>query len=83
MSTKPRSQDQTATSISLPKALLDEIELRAQRLGLSRSAYLCALARADIARGGTIELCELHDGPPAAPAPRPSKTPVTYRKTKS
>ena len=56
---KARSPGQTVTTISLPETLLAEIDKRRVKLGLSRSAYLCALARADIAKRGTLTLSEL------------------------
>ncbi len=58
VTTRKRSADQTATAISLPKSLLREIDERSEKLGITRSAYLCALARADLARRGSLVLSE-------------------------
>lgn len=74
---KQRSPGQTVTALSLPETLKDAIDQRAAQLGLSRSAYLCALARADIATGGplTIEAATLHDAPsePSSKPPPPAE----------
>lgn len=75
MSTKPRSADQTATSFSVEKDLLADIDKRASDLGLTRSKYLATLARNDIAEGGDLLLRDSSK----APAPiAPEKT-VRYK----
>jgi len=47
-----RSPGKTAISVSLEKELLDKIDERSKNLGITRSAYLCNLARNDLAKGG-------------------------------
>jgi metal-responsive CopG/Arc/MetJ family transcriptional regulator len=56
-----RSAGQTAVSISVEEDLLELMDERAVALGQSRSAYLAALVRADLARRGPLEL---HETPP-------------------
>ena len=51
-------------SISLPKALLRQIDARAERLGIPRSQYLALIARRDILIGGSLTLS---DADPAHP----------------
>ena len=63
---KERSKGQTAVSISLPKELLDQIDLRAGALGLPRSQYLALVARKDIMMGGAFVI-------PTADATKPPK----------
>ena len=58
MAVKKRSRGQTAVSFSVEKALLAQIDERAARVGLSRSTYLAALARADLAKKGELVLSE-------------------------
>lgn len=64
MGIKPRSPNQTAFSVSMEEALRDDIDARAESLGLNRSQYLATLARNDIATGGDLLLRE-----PSTPAP--------------
>lgn len=64
MSGPQRKADQTAISISMSRELLDQIDRRAQNLGLTRSQYLAHLARQDCVEGGDLVLRE---------------TPVNYR----
>ncbi len=75
---KQRSPGQTVTALSLPETLKDAIDLRAAQLGLSRSAYLCALARADIAVGGplTLEAEPANQPKISLPAPPSSAAPA-------
>jgi metal-responsive CopG/Arc/MetJ family transcriptional regulator len=54
-----RAAEQTQVSISLPKELLAQLDTRAAKLGLSRSAYLVQLARADVADRGPMVLKEI------------------------
>lgn len=57
--TKPkRSTDQIAVSLSMKRSLRDQIDQRAEKLGLNRSQYLAILARADIAEGGEFAINE-------------------------
>ena len=65
MAQKKRSPGQTAVSFSIEKKLLAQIDERAAKVGLSRSTYLSALARADLARRGDLVLQE--QSPPAKP----------------
>jgi hypothetical protein len=58
MAQKKRSPDQTAVSFSVEKSLLAKIDERAAKFGLSRSTYLAALARADLAKRGGLVLQE-------------------------
>jgi hypothetical protein len=58
MGVKRRSRGQTAVSFSVEKGLLAQIDERAASFGLSRSTYLAALARADLARKGELILSE-------------------------
>jgi hypothetical protein len=58
MPVKPRSRDQTATSLSLPKELLEQISRRAAALRMSRSQYLCELAINDLAQRPPLVLRE-------------------------
>ncbi len=44
----------TAISVSVEKRLLDKIDDRARRLGMTRSVYLANLARNDLAKGGNF-----------------------------
>ncbi len=44
----------TAVSVSLGKELLEKIDERAGRLGITRSVYLSNLARNDLAQGGNF-----------------------------
>jgi hypothetical protein len=67
MTQKKRSPDQTAVSFSIEKSLLAKIDERAAKFGLSRSTYLAALARADLAKRGELVLQE------EAPTPKPKK----------
>lgn len=46
----------TAVSISLPTALLHQIDERADQLGIPRSQYIALLARKDIVTGGPLTL---------------------------
>lgn len=56
--TKQRSPGNTAVSISLPAALLADIDRRADALGLTRSQYLCHLARRDVESRGNLVITE-------------------------
>ena len=53
---KASKYSQTAVTISLPKALLRQIDARADRLGIPRSQYLALIARRDILIGGSLTL---------------------------
>ena len=46
----------TSVSVSLPTALLRQIDVRADQLGIPRSQYLALLARKDIVTGGPLTL---------------------------
>ena len=54
--TKPRSQEQTAISVSITKDLLTRINDRASELGLTRSRYIAVIAQIDIAKGGPLTI---------------------------
>jgi hypothetical protein len=60
------SKDQMEVCLSLPEALLAQIDTRAIALNLSRSQYLTLLARNDITQGGIVTL-------PTADATQPPK----------
>lgn len=94
MSIKPRSQGQTAISVSLPLDLLERVDTRAAALGLNRSQYLAQLARNDLLERGELVLREANSTPAeeagqkivaaaaahaSASAPRPATKPVTYK----
>lgn len=66
MAEKKRSETQTAVSFSVEKALLAEIDKRAESFGLSRSTYLALLARNDLTKKGELVLPE--QAPPKNPA---------------
>jgi metal-responsive CopG/Arc/MetJ family transcriptional regulator len=68
MAQKRRSPGQTAISFSIEKNLLAQIDERAAKIGLSRSTYLAALARADLAKRGDLILQEQE------PLPKAKKT---------
>ena len=51
---RERAKGQTAVSISLSQDLLDQIDARAEALGLPRSQYLGLIARKDIMVGGSF-----------------------------
>ena len=53
-----RNPANTVISVSMSRATLAEIDQRAQALGMSRSQYLCQLARVDVAKGGDLTLRE-------------------------
>jgi hypothetical protein len=53
---KARSPSNTAVSVSLDKVLLEEIDARARKLGLTRSRYLALLARKDLTTRGPLIL---------------------------
>lgn len=55
---KARSAGQTAISVSMPKAMVEEIDARAERLGLNRSQYLLQLAKQDLEERSPIVLRE-------------------------
>lgn len=63
-----RLPSQKVISVSLPQALLDDIDRRATAMGLSRSAYLSLLAQQDLTKGGPLPV-------PAAEAPQPPENP--------
>lgn len=58
MSDPIRSPHQTVISVSMTKVLLAQIDERARAVGLSRSQYLCQLARTDLHHGGDLTLRE-------------------------
>lgn len=58
MTTHKRSTDQTAISVSMTRAMVAEIDIRAQALGLNRSQYLQMLARKDLAERGAMIISE-------------------------
>ena len=84
MSGPQRKPDQTAISVSMSKALLEQLDARAAALGLNRSQYLTQLARRDVAEKGSLTLHESPkvnlppDGVRAA-AGNPVPTEVTYK----
>jgi hypothetical protein len=53
-----RKPDQTAISVSMSKTLLEQLDARAEALGLNRSQYLVHLARQDLASKGALILQE-------------------------
>lgn len=81
MSIKPRSPGQTAISVSLPQSLVDQVDKRAEALGLSRSQYLAQLARADLMDRGDLTLRETPsvDDPQTPPVPS-HQTDTSYLK---
>jgi hypothetical protein len=64
---KPRSQEQTAISVSITKELLTRIDNRADELGLSRSRYIAVVAQIDIAKGGPLTIPTQGAAQPAPP----------------
>ena len=58
MSGPQRAPDQTGISVSMAKSLLEDIDKRATKLGLTRSQYFAQLARNDIAAGGAFVVRE-------------------------
>lgn len=75
-----RNPNNIVISVSMSRALLAEIDERAQALGLSRSQYLCHLAREDVAARGDLVLKEKENQNPPASAGSPS--PISYLKPK-
>lgn len=67
-----RKPDQTAISVSMPKALLADIDARCSRLGLKRSEYLASLARNDLVAGGELILREIQSLPETSPSSAPA-----------
>jgi hypothetical protein len=59
---KPRSPEQTAVSISLPRELLARIDARARSLGMPRSRYLAHVAQTDIEHGGALTVVPKTEG---------------------
>lgn len=60
MRKKPkRSADQAQTTLSLPREILAECDARADALGLSRSAYIVQLLRADLATRAALVISEV------------------------
>lgn len=51
-----RSPEQAVVSISLPRELLRRIDARADSLHMPRSRYLSLLAKADVDRGGALQI---------------------------
>lgn len=68
---KRRSPGQTAVSLSIEQELLAQIDQRAEALGLSRSVYLAALARRDLADKGDLTIQEIP--PPHGNRPKSKK----------
>jgi hypothetical protein len=64
---KPRSQEQTAISVSITKDLLSRIDDRANTLGLTRSRYIAVVAQIDIAKGGPLTIPAHGASQPAPP----------------
>ena len=62
------STGQSVINISLPPALLKEIDRRAESLELPRSRYLAAIAQQDIAKGGPVLISQ-----PTTPIPLTDK----------
>jgi hypothetical protein len=79
---KERSKDQAAISVSLPKAVLAQIDDRASDLRVSRSSYLVWLAQHDIAKGGelTIPLAKKLPPPTRTEPPLPPDDPAELAK---
>ena len=53
-----RNPNNTVISVSMSRQMLAEIDERAKALGLSRSQYLCQLAREDLIARGDLTLRE-------------------------
>ena len=68
MVVKRRSPGQVAISISMTEEMVQQIDARAASLGLTRSGYLAALARKDVAYGGDLTLKETSSVSSAASA---------------
>ena len=68
---KDRSSDQTAVSISLPRAILAQIDERARDLGIGRSRYLVWLAQHDLIKGGELAIPLRQNLPQRAPTEPP------------
>jgi len=68
---KDRASDQTAVSISLPRAILAQIDGRARDLGVGRSRYLVWLAQHDLAKGGELTVPLRQNLPPLTPPEPP------------
>ena len=51
---KVRSDDQTTVTVSMERALVQQIDVRIGALKLSRSKYLAVLASADLEKGGGL-----------------------------
>lgn len=58
MSEPIRNPNNIVISVSMSRSMLAEIDERARALGISRSQYLCQLARQDVAQGGDLTLKE-------------------------
>jgi len=77
-----RNPANTVISVSMSRALLNEIDARAANLGLSRSQYLCQLAREDLIARGDMTLREKPEGKQLVPLPVASASdPISYFKT--
>lgn len=62
MTTHSRSDKQTAISVSMTRELLEQVDVRAESLGLNRSQYLSRLAKNDLLDGGDLVLKEKASG---------------------
>ncbi len=72
---KERGEGQTAISVSLPAELLEEIDRRADSLGLARSQYIALLADKDLRELGPL----LIHGDQARITRQVELTPEAYR----
>ena len=76
-----RNPANTVISVSMSRALLNDIDARAKALGLSRSQYLCQLAREDLIARGDMTLREKPEGKKTVPLDVASVTaPIRYFK---
>jgi hypothetical protein len=82
MSGPQRAPDQTGISVSMAKSLLEQIDARAKKLGLTRSQYFTHLARNDLQTGGSLIISETgaKDAPGSAGVRVVTKYPAIKRK---
>jgi hypothetical protein len=64
---EPRSEGNTAISVSITKDLLAKIDTRADEVGLTRSRYIAVIAQIDIANGGPLTIPARSTLQPAPP----------------
>ena len=62
-----RTPGQSVINVSLPTALLKEIDRRADSLDLPRSRYIAAIAQQDIAKGGSVTIAVHEEPEPGKP----------------